>query len=41
MWAIPLTVLLGKVGLVLAQPPDRWLGTLRGRPTFMRWTGGW
>lgn len=39
MWKIPLPVLLGKLGLVLEQPPTRWLGTLGGRPTFMRWPG--
>jgi amino-acid N-acetyltransferase len=41
MWTVPLSVLLGKVGLVLEQPPERWLTTLRGRPTFMRWAGSW
>jgi amino-acid N-acetyltransferase len=40
VWEVPPSVLLGKLGLVLAQPPRRWLRTF-GHAVFMRWAGAW
>jgi amino-acid N-acetyltransferase len=41
VWRVPPMVLLGKLGLVLEQPPRRWLGTLSSHAVIMRWTGAW
>lgn len=41
MWRVPPAVLLGKLGLVLRQPPGRWLGTMFGRAVIMRFVGAW
>jgi amino-acid N-acetyltransferase len=41
MSSVPLPVLLERLGSVFRQPWQRWLGTLLGRPTFMRWNGRW
>lgn len=34
-WRLPPTVLLGKLALVVRQPPDRWRNALLGREVFM------
>lgn len=41
VWQVPPAVLLSKLGLVLAQPRRRWLGTMLGHVVFMRWAGAW
>lgn len=38
---VPPAVLLGKLRLVLQQPPRRWLGTVFGRAVIMRFVGAW
>jgi amino-acid N-acetyltransferase len=41
IWQVPPAIILGKLGLVLEQSPRRWLGTMLGGATIMRWTGAW
>ena len=38
-WALPLQILVGKLGRVAQQPPRRWLPALFGRHVFMELTG--
>jgi hypothetical protein len=37
-WALPLPILLSKLGLVFQQGPSRWWPLLTGAPIFMRHT---
>lgn len=41
LWRVPPAIILAKLGLVLQQPPRRWLGTMLGGATLMQWTGAW
>jgi len=41
LWRVPPAVLLDRLGLVLVQPPRRWLGAMLGHVVFMRWAGAW
>ena len=41
MWEVPPAALMSKLGLVLAQPSQRWVGTMFGGTVFMRWAGAW